>query len=83
MIREVAREKQLRIVDERKRIYDKGKKRKDYEVPQICPTAKFAPDQVQWTEPMQQAFVSLNKGLCDHVILSVPCQSDSFVLCTD
>ena len=32
VIREVAREKQLRIVDERKRIYDKGKKRREYEV---------------------------------------------------
>ena len=28
----MAREKQLRIVDERKRIYDKGKKRREYEV---------------------------------------------------
>ena len=46
-------------------------------------TAKFAPDQVQWTGPMQQAFVSLNNSLCDHVILCVPCPSDSFVLCTD
>ena len=46
-------------------------------------TAKFAPDQVQWTEPMQQAFVSLKNSLCDHVILCVQCQSDSFVLCTD
>ena len=46
-------------------------------------TAKFVPDYVQWTEPMQQAFVSLKNSLCDHVILCVPCQSDSFVLCTD
>ena len=29
---------------------------------------------------MQQAFVSLKNSLCDHVILYVPCQSDSFVL---
>ena len=46
-------------------------------------TAKFALDKVQWTEPMQQAFVSLKNCLCDHVILCIPCQSDSFVLCTD
>ena len=32
MIREVAREKQLRIVDEQKRIYDKSKKRRKYVV---------------------------------------------------
>ena len=32
VIRQVAREKQLRIVDERKRIFDKGKKRREYEV---------------------------------------------------
>ena len=32
VIREVVREKQLGIVDERKRIYDKGKKRREYEV---------------------------------------------------
>ena len=32
VIREVAREKKLRIVDERKRIYDKSKKRRENEV---------------------------------------------------
>ena len=51
-------------------------------MPQICPTAKFAQDQVQWTEPMQQAFVNLKNSLCDHVILFALCQSHSFFLCT-
>ena len=32
VIREVVREMQLSIVDEQKRIYDKGKKRRDYQV---------------------------------------------------
>ena len=43
-------------------------------------TAKLAPDQVQWTEQMQQTFVSLRNSLCDHVI---PCKSECFVLCTE
>ncbi len=42
-----------------------------------------APQKVQWTREMDEAFGRLRESLCSRVVLYVPVSSDSFVLYTD
>jgi len=46
-------------------------------------TKKSAPVKINWTVDMEQDFVYLCNSLCDFCVLTIPLESDHFVLQTD